>query len=155
MRGIRLFIETIQSILLVFIASGKGNYTRTAAAVYLNAEVNKSRSEEIAARLKMGIDCISRAGNTSGGPPLWRQNKVKKMYNFAKFSTFKVLRPEKQNIFARLRYTCRIRRIFYLWKIFLKKQKSGANRFCLHALYSETLGKALTHSYIDTSSGNY
>ena len=47
-----------------------------------------------------------------------------KMYNFAKFSTFKVLRPEKQNIFARLRYTCRIRRIFYLWKIFLKKQKS-------------------------------
>ena len=46
------------------------------------------------------------------------------MYNFAKFSTFNVLRPEKQNIFARLRYTFQTRRIFHLWKIFLKKQKS-------------------------------
>ena len=82
------------------------------------------RSEESGAIVKMAstvyrVPATLQVSHTSYGV-----KTRSKMYNFAKFSTFNVLRPEKQNIFARLRYTFRTRRIFYLWKIFLKKQKS-------------------------------
>ena len=64
-------------------------------------------------RLPTKVPIVSKLNSTS----------KKKMFEFANITT-NILKPKKQNLFARIRYKFKSRKFFFLWKIYLKKQKS-------------------------------